>query len=391
MKKIISLALALCTCMALGTGLTACGGSEKEKEPATAQEVTKNQFQAALSFEGVQSVTCSFHLTADDYFQSKTIYIEGNKSQMGEGTNAQYVEKTAEAQYLYYYTEFFDDTTIGGMYGYTGWVKGSIDGDVRGSVEKLASTFKYMAYSNFTFADGVYSYSYTDGEESGSYQLQFENKKLTAATLRTQTGEEVVTTEYGFSNYGTTTVSLPTEYKEVSGTSKPTSDWASYFALENVSIVCESTTEYTTPIVMTIEERETMKIDGERWVWTASEYFYNGTTEKDFVVSYDGMHAYVGDVADNALDDDLIVEGELFTINVTCFADYENLFTEVSTGVYHADELSFGLNNVTQTNITITIVEGKLKTVQYTMTSTAEYAFVSQYTYTFSDWGTTEL
>ena len=448
MKKTLSFILAICMCLSLGMALTACDFGSKDPEhthtyetvwsyddtyhwyacekdtctdvsqkdehtiengvcsvcgyeqsaptpPPTpsANEVTEEQFYAAVTFDNVTNITVYTESNTNivngvqQPAQSSTTYLDGNKLKEVSNGQTEYVEGHDTYIYVYSYDE---DREI--------WIRSTIeqsDGDAFGFQSYIDMIFTEIDFSDFSYENGYYVGSNTFElgvepevqEYTINYKLQFENGVLKSmrADYKVETFDCYDYME--FSDYGTTTVVLPTEYQEdgVEPTPPVTNSWASYFVFDNVTARKTSSTHYP-DLNQTFSDVEDIKVQGEEWLWEKSDYYYNDTMYGKFAVYFDGSDAYVNGVVDNEMNS----QSMLFFLNAD-FSAYESSFTETATGVFEAAEISaYGV--YTYTDVCITISEGKIVSIEYTMNmSVSGSTYTQTVAYMFDLWDDTTI
>lgn len=448
MKKILSLILTLCMCLTMGTVLTACdfgttdpghthtyetvwshddtyhwyvcedktcvetsqkaehsiengvcsvcGYEQSAPTPQptpSANEVTEEQFNAAFAFEGITSVTVQSESNTNivngvqQEVSYATIYLQDNK--------LKYVSGDVTA-----YNEVYDTYAYGYSYDTENekWLRVKIENtdDDFSDLMTFASIkemFEEVDFSDFVYADGYYTGSQvfeegTQDEYTVAFRFQFESGRLISARGEYEIEGFDCYDYLSFSAYNETNVSLPANYEDVGSvtpTPDPATSWASYFEFDNVTVTKTSSTYYS-DLDMTISDTEHIKVQGNRWLWETTDYYYDDTLYEDFVVYFDGTNAYVYGVVDN----------EMNTQNVVFFLDadfsaYESSFTETSSGVFEADEISaYGV--YTYKDVCITVVNGNISSIVYSKDIAVDGATYTQTTsYSFSSWGETTV
>ena len=203
MKRIVLFVLTLCLCFSF-VALTACDiqVSAGTTAPTVRHTVTKEEYEAALTFEGVSAATFSFKQIPDNVVM--VCEIQDNKLRLTQREEQQEVVSFWEVTDAYAYIYVYAEST---------WARMKIlpEQDAYRAVmtidvisENCFGLFVSL-YDNLTYADGYYSVT-ADGNK---LKMQFENGKLTYAYLENSdnTGAEIV-----ISGYGTTTVTLPKTY-----------------------------------------------------------------------------------------------------------------------------------------------------------------------------------
>lgn len=211
MKRLLAALLLLCTCLSL----VCCGGKngdegETEQE-TTVTTVSKEEFYSALSFEGVESVTCrseSYYEDLGDEPYKKDSYFEGKKSKIvydepnNDWTN--YFEIDGTMGYIYYEEEPY-------------WIRIRAELEkmlVIHSIERLSDTVNYLEFENFEYVNGIYKGKAEENGVEQDIELKFENGRLTSFVRKGVLGGYSFEHRDTFSDYGSTTVTLPEEYLE---------------------------------------------------------------------------------------------------------------------------------------------------------------------------------
>ncbi len=443
MKKLLTIILTLCMCLSLGMALTACNlGSEEPEHTHTyenvwsyddtyhwyacgdetcsstsqkaehnivsdtcsicgyeqtdptpppaqsANEVTEEEFYAAFAFEDVVSVTIQSESNTNivngvqQGVHYATTFLDGNKIKIISNDITTYAE--FYDTYVYIYALDATDNT---------WVRSTVDPENAAGLVTLASLEEMLDgadFSDFSFEDGYYigSQIFEEGtayEYVVNFKFQFENGKLISARGEYEVEGFDCYDYMTFTDYNSTTVNVPTEYRENEDEPTPpaTSSWASYFEFENVTATKISSTYYA-DYDMTLTETESIKVDGSEWLWETTDYWYGGTSHSVFVVYFDGLNAYVNGVVDNEFDS----QSEMFFFDLD-FSMYESSFDEATSGVYTANEINmYGVYSYK--NVRITIVDENISTISYEVSLTVGGAtYTTQVSCSFSDWNET--
>ncbi len=365
--------------------------SAKQDKPASSK-VTEEQFDKAMQLDNMSNVTvhCEemdgtvLEFSSTYHFDNGKILIEGlNDNESGsEFSNIAYFDLTGSEPYGFYY---FDEPS---EYMYRGWVRVNSDlfdsalEDATDMFGELKEELSFMKFSNCKYSDEMYSWSY-DGE---TFKFKFDNGVLTFLSFENSEGLETWT----FSKHGTTSVSLPAEYKDMSELIvAPSSEWRSYFEFDNVTV---SSTQITYANISTSKAVESLKLDGDKRLKTYILYAYDeeqwNATEPETTTYFDGENTYENGTLNNDADTDLASLGM-----VGLFEQYETSFTETSEGVFEAEQIVVATSdNISLTDIKITVAGGKISSAEYTLTqSSMEINFVSNATVIFTDWGTTTV
>lgn len=184
--------------------------TEKATEKANDSATLKAIFEQALSFKDVSSVTLKLTTAhKDDVFDGEsvaTIFFDGDKSKTlnSEKVVTAYAEKDGEKKYGY---ALIEDT----------WTRYEIGGDSPAAFYTLSDyvdDFKYVDYDSFEYDGEVYT---RIEQSSDSYErviIKIDGTRLVYAehTVRNQSFD--YTRKYEFSDYGTTTVEIPSDYVE---------------------------------------------------------------------------------------------------------------------------------------------------------------------------------
>lgn len=443
MKKLLTIILTLCMCLSLGMALTACNlGSEEPEHTHTyenvwsyddtyhwyacgdetcsstsqkaehnivsdtcsicgyeqtdptpppaqsANKVTEEEFYAAFAFEDVVSVTIQSESNTNivngvqQGVHYATTFLDGNKIKIISNDITTYAE--FYDTYVYIYALDATDNT---------WVRSTVDPENAAGLVTLASLEEMLDgadFSDFSFEDGYYigSQIFEEGtayEYVVNFKFQFENGKLISARGEYEVEGFDCYDYMTFTDYNSTTVNVPTEYRENEDEPTPpaTSSWASYFEFENVTATKISSTYYA-DYDMTLTETESIKVDGSEWLWETTDYWYGGTSHSVFVVYFDGLNAYVNGVVDNEFDS----QSEMFFFDLD-FSMYESSFDEATSGVYTANEINmYGVYSYE--NVRITIVDENISTISYEVSLTVGGAtYTTQVSCSFSDWNET--
>lgn len=214
--------------------------------------ITAKEFATALSPAAFNNVSMSM--------SSKTPkYDDGGSGIIGveDETITMLITETAQkwvidSETMYY--EFVGST----IYGYATTTIGSESITVRikatedyeGALDKLYAAFTQISFSELTYENESYTGTITITEEGESASLpltlKFENKRLTYLSLdmRSIYGlEDELISSFSFSDYGTTTVTLPTVFIDGDAFTGGGAEGslASSFALENVTIGVSAT------------------------------------------------------------------------------------------------------------------------------------------------------
>ncbi len=356
--------------------------TDGEEASATVTTITKEQFDAAVSFEDVKSMTVKMEQTYE-YGEDRGEYVtllnfDGNKSKVvvSEGTTeTAYFEKNGDSSYAYILESekcmrmSMDEESIPLIY----------------SLDTFPQLFEDMAFDDFKYSDGVYKgLSEFDGTMQ-SLTLAFEDCKL-IRFFATFSGDDFKSEEtLEFTEYGTTTVDLPTDFVEgdFNDNNNPASAWSGYFGFNNVTVVenTRSIYEYTGDYedYFDVSYMVTVKAAGDRWLYV----------DGDNVICYDGTATYVNGVLDAEA-----TSLELFFAWID-FSDNEDDFTQTSPGVYEADKLvnQYGSE---YTDVVIKIKDAHIEYIKYTEITLVEddagsLTITDTCEYSFSDWGSTSF
>lgn len=439
MRKTVVSIIALCLCLFAGMALTACDQGETEKhthtfstewskdatchwyvceddscnevsekaehtfedrvctvcgyaKEAVSFEVTESQFYAAIRFDGLTNFTADVSEKSpvwDDSFEKITgiesvtgkMYVDGNVTRFVFENAAEIVECFYEVAggKIYVYTK------IGETVYRTELTDSGDEGQSGSSFDEWKEQFASIDYGNFVYENGVYVGTVkADSDDAASVEvtLKFEDGKLVFAKFDES---KLYGYESGsidsidrFYDYGTTTVTLPTEYTEIEipGIPGEGDGWSSCFVFDNVTATrtgCFSIdgTEF--------ETSETIYVDGEKWLVKAN---YPNVWD---TVYFDGINTYVDGEVDGTKQD----EGDLFFTGII-FGSFQTYFTERSDGTFYAKELALSESFVCR-EIVIVIADGKLVSVEYTVPfALGDETIDYRYSYTFEDWnGTT--
>ncbi len=217
-------------------------------------------------------------------------------------------------------------------------------------------------------------YSFSTSETGTEEGVTYTYSNTGSATSQ---GKSVMEIEYAYDD-GV----IPTDfsdYKEGASASV----WEEYFSFDNVTIgltlsssyenggdLLPSTTDWATYVV------------GNKWLERCQT---QGVISEPCY--FDGTNYYIGgELSQYPIQNAMDYLGEL--------ADCADAFTETAVGVYHAASVT--TLNYTYTNVTVTVVDGRLYSASWTMRSQFEFGGaqvteITTRTYTFNNWGTTEL
>ena len=375
-----------------------CGYEQTEPIPSV-NEVSEEQFNAAFAFEGVSSLTVKTQSNAaiiNDEQQGvfySTFYLDENRTK--------HVQNNGSDESTVYY-ELFESYAYGFSYTETsGWVRTKIDSteqEFEGiyTIEYFSNMYDGVEYDDFTYSDGEYvgekTFSYGENVSETVtvyFTFRFENATLIYARGDYLVDDHEVYDICEFSNYNATEVELPSNYID-SGEQDPvpSNDWAAYFEFDNVTATFNATITYPTMDNLVVNKIESIKIADGKWLWTTQDYFYNDEIRDYFVVYFDGTHAYVEGVIDDSLN-----YSDVGFFSGADFAMYQDFFKETSIGVFEAEEITVaGVSNFVYSDVKITIVDGKINTIEYDSEyPEGEYPFTQRTIYTFNSWGTTDL
>ncbi len=367
-----------------------------EEKPAptpslSENEVTEAQFNAALNFNNVQNITIKFDSNAPDATTNTTMYFDGSKI-MIDFENNTLIDDTYLPDAIY---EISESTPYAYVYfpkemglPYFGWVRSPLNltdeylTEASNSINELQSLFNGITLDSCTYTDGYYIFTKQNYEPLGTdltIKLRFKNSKLVSVRGEYMLDGVAVYELQELSNRGTTAVTIPTEYRDISEiTPEPSTNWASYFVFDNVTAGLTTTWKYAAYPEFNSTETESMKINGNAWLLVAENYFkiyYDGTTLHKENTTVD--------------DEQLYLNGSTWFQSVMMFSVYESLFTETSD-VYFTEEITMPEAGVTYNNVKITITNDKISSVEYTLSvNTSEIVCDVTYKYEFSNWGTT--
>ncbi len=359
--------------------------------PATlvSNEVTEEQFYTALSIGDENIITITYTYNYAEMIGNSVLHINKNAIYFKtddniNGTTEIYYDLREENSFLYNYL-IFDEP-----YEYSGWVKQPIDPNDETHVapkalEKFESMFSMVDFSDCEYSDGYY----TCLVEAMTWKFQFEDGVLVSFSNTYVDDAEEFSETYIFSDYGNTVVSLPTEYIDIDEISPtPSSDWASYFEFDNVTVNSIQNTDSGEEYIVTT--KETLNIAGNKKLKTyILGMTQNGNfTEISNVITYfDGQHTYEDGTLNDSADYDLASLGM-----ITLLAQYESSFTEVQAGGYYAEQVVVPTSTMSWTDISIITENGKIQSVSYNLTqSGTDFSFVSNVVVTFSSWDTTVI
>ncbi len=223
-----------------------------------------------------------------------------------------------------------------------------------------------------------------DFEETWSNDDTFHWYACTEATC-TETSQKAA---HAFENNVCTVCSF-----EKNAVPSPT-DWKSYFNFETIeNVTATSTYLYDCEKVGAMQqyEEKTLKIRNEqRLLLSETSYAFDMDQNGEWVFDEPSFTTYYFDGVNVYKDGVVYEEIQVLTLSefyaVKFFADYENAFSETSTGVYECIKITTDYGDYK--NVKIVIEDNKIRR--------AEYAYfydgiTSKFTLTFSDWGTTAI
>ncbi len=440
MKKLITLILAICMCLSVGLALTACDSdsepnhthkfktswsynetyhwyacegkgctevSEKTEHSfvedicsvcsydrstpplqPSVNEVTEAQFNSAML--ALSNVTFDFEFNEPDgTVVTCKWYIDGNKLKMESDSGNEDIIAIFEILGNSIVTYIYMDISE-----YTGWIKFGSDSIYLTYIESalaISNMLEELSFSNCEYSEGYYYctntfFEQTEAEETLTFKLQFEDGVL--LSLRIDDGEFYES--YVFSNYGSTTVTVPTEYMDVSEVNpQPSGEWANLFEFENVTVLQSTTTTYSEPYETVLSSSSSIKIDGNKWIYFEEDGYYAGSF-RDLLVYFDGQDVYLDGEVVEGTDNTLYYSGDQYLFIVEMFSSFESIFTETSSGVFEASELVTASVSGKYENIKIVVVDNKIQSVEFTMViDTTDIVCDSYYCFEFSNYGTT--
>lgn len=382
---------------------TVCGYEQSAPTPLptpSENEVTEEQFNAALSFSGVTSLTVVFESNENEMGQSigSTTYFDGNKTKIVSSGMGMFVEEYDMFAYLFYNDE--QNTT--------NWYRTKIE-----QTDEMYSTlttfnswkaeFANFDFSNFSYADGYYSGEcvFDEGtvdEYIGDVKLEFKDGKLVYLDVKYQIESFNVVYNYTFSGYNETTITLPVNYNDINANSQTpdtSSVWASYFDLPNVTI-----TETMTYVKNGKKENSTLKTvwktDKNAWICYQDYLSVDGDVLTTNVIYFDGTNGYFnGNQAAEGVDWYHYRYEGLFVELENLESSFEKSTSNSTTVLYSADTIT--LYGVTAyTNVQIMVENGRITTIVYTkanavMDGNSDESYSGTYTFTFTNYGTTEV
>ena len=400
-RVLISAVLALCLLMPGCMLLTSCNSSNNDDEVEqgsdaeapdesdgeavdetvlTVTTVTKEQFEAAIAFDGVESVTLriehSYKYADSEGSLNSVIKFDKNKSDVvaGEsGDNRMLFEKNGEHSGVYYYVS-------GGCY------RMKLDEDSVPKaymLEALPEIFEELKFEDFEYSDGIYKgVSELDGTRQ-NVTLSFEDGRLIGCTAKCEDEDFKSDKKMEFYDYGKTKVELPEDFVETAGPEEtlPASAWSRRFQFKNVTILSNVKTEivYDGDFEDKYEDvvAYSLKINGDKWL----------LAEKDRVVCYDGTATYVNGEADPDAE-----SLELLLMSFD-FSQNEADFTLSAPGVYEAEKL-VGKYGIEYEDVVIAFEGDYIASIKYKSTvhvedDTGSLDSIVTSEYSFSAWGTT--
>ncbi len=380
MKKLLTILLSLILCLSLGMFFTACEDDPDNpppENPPSANQVTEEQFNSAISFNGVSSVTVNLEIVEGGQTETNVALFDGAKAKFsmtsGGETQTDFVEfKEGGADYYLY-----EGTTC---------YKMSLSATEAEEIQKL-SDYKDVIfigeYSEFTFENDEYKLT----KEGTTLVAKFLDGKLISAVLTAEEGSA----SYTFTKYGSTTVTLPTDYTEVSGggnggpgTNPGAKAWEEYFDMQNVTVVAVDEDKYYFEGDLVSEDYSvsTWKLDGEKWSYRCESDGYN------IYAIYDGEECLIDNepYAEVATAKMMFVENSILSFLDEMISG-EDMFNETGDNVYTLQMTSEGM---TKTCV-VTITNGYVSSIVYTIVGEDGdgYGGDLKTTYTFSNFGTT--
>lgn len=399
---------------------TVCGYKTAEPVPTlSANQITEEEFKAAIT--GLTNFTVSYTgktPTWDEELETITgvedfdsiMYVTENaikftvdKADENALNGDYFLEFAGEQIYEYVPTTPVMKISINSedvLYNY------DIVLDMTNNIQSLKAMLAQINFKDFTYNDGAYigtvPADINDTDTQIPATLKFKDKQLVyvyiddSSCYELKSGETYCT--YVFSDHGTTTVSLPTDYVDYSNTE--VTQWANYFVFDNVTIHLQSTT--TTAVQgqsYSSSQEQRLLIQGEKWLLTTPDM--NEDLEPyDKTFYFDGTNAYID--GKSAVAEDVALEKDLFLGMINYLAFCGNDFTETSPGIWEASEIAAsGANQegavVTYgalSNVRLTLQNNKITALSFSAyydlsdVETGASSTVS-YHYTFSDYGTT--
>jgi hypothetical protein len=184
--------------------------SEAPTDPAT----RKANFKEALSFKDVQNVTLELYTEYKDGILDESgsviLYCDGNKtksvSTYEHADSTVYYEKTDSEFYVY-------------IKGENGWERRTASADAPGSqyttLADYVSEFEYVNYDAYTYNGDVYYYIEKKAESTETITIKIDGTRIVYIEMYINNSEYEYTRRYEFSDYGTTTVDMPSDYVDV--------------------------------------------------------------------------------------------------------------------------------------------------------------------------------
>lgn len=206
-KRILSMMATLICVSICGCGFAACGGdggkesgsSSQEAEPTT--EVTAEEW--AASMENVDNVTMAYTVNGS----TMTVKIDGTKRSQNKGDKEQIFVKEGDSYFSY--------SNFSGS-----WVKSSITEETYNYSQNMAQAVTVFQgdFNAFEYVGGKYVAETLDKMQTmngvlHNVEITFENGALVRIAFSGTDGESR-TYDYEIGEFGTTTITLPTEFTE---------------------------------------------------------------------------------------------------------------------------------------------------------------------------------
>ncbi len=186
-------------------------------------EVTQAQFEALMSEENLSNVTVAFEMFENTGVEVAQmcgkVYFDGNKIQLETSADGEHYqltgiyELTETTTYLYVY---MDETY------YQGWIRTDYGALIEeNEVMGIKALVSGIEFAEVEYVEGGY-YTCTKVAEDGAlagyevdFKIRFENDALVSLLMDLSAEDVEVYEMFEFSNFGTTSVTLPAEYQNM--------------------------------------------------------------------------------------------------------------------------------------------------------------------------------
>lgn len=250
-------------------------------DPIVGGEVTAEQWEQQLN-EATQFTIVNTYV---QYDLSYTTKIDGDKVLI-DGTEHQILSKEENSYYLY--SEYYEDDK------YLGWVRETITEDEYSSYSFIQKNMLRMFkdnFNDFTYSNDIYTCAFIDktntiGATFVNVSITFKNGALSNMKFEMEDNDEILPSTIAFEikNIGSTTIELPTEFKDIIGSSD--SSEVSEEGWQNA--LSESAfTNFTATIEFEGESYELI-VDLDNGV-----YYFNDNSGSEYYYSNEGDNYYI--------------------------------------------------------------------------------------------------